>query len=102
MVVDTQPTEEAPMAVDSDDESPADQRAPAPVPEAVEVAALRAELERTERRLQRVVDRYETLLAERSRAACGEEAVWTDGGANEFARRDDEDGGWLAWLRSLL
>lgn len=100
MVVDTQPTEEAPTAVESD-EPAADQRAPAPVPEAVEVAALQAELEQTERRLQQVVDRYETLLAERSRAACGEETVWTDGGENEFVRRDD-DGGWLAWLRSLL
>lgn len=89
MVVDTQLTEEDPAAADAE-EAPADQR------DTAEVAALREELERTERRLQQVVDRYEALLAERSRAAGGEDPVWTDD------RSTDDGRGLRSWLRSLL
>lgn len=91
MVADTQLTEEDPAAVEAGEDAPADRC------DSAEVAALREELERTERRLQQVVERYEALLAERSRASRGDDPVWTDDRAT-----DDGGRGLRSWLRSLL
>lgn len=116
-------TPAAPAEVETTDEEPAPTateehgtaRSPRTAREvalASEVATLEAELERRERRLERVVERYESLLAEQARAyraadpgpddRCEAEFVWTDEPDPALSPDSTRSKGLLSRLRSTL